>query len=335
MSEVMNIKEFAKVSGYSPASISRAFSNKSRISAATANEIVRLAQEYNFRPNRVSAAAFGHRTHSVGVLLYSLTNSYFIDIYNGIRETMNESSYLTIYQEITGEDNYQTLARLVDHRVDGIIMIDISRCLTPTEKAEIKRMKLLLIMIDHSTAMPEVDQVNTDDDKGGRMLANYLLGLGHRHFISTSLSNPKSNNIRNSSFQEEVKNAGGINEICYLPETPEWKEKFEHDLISQLCRSDRPTAVFAYNDTCALEVYRIARKLNLRIPDDISVVGYADLNIATIMYPELTTVRQDGYAVGQAAARIFMQRLKNPDAPVKSETIPVTLQIRDSCKKLA
>lgn len=330
MPKVMNVKEFAKISGYSPASISRAFSNKSRIASTTANDIMKLARKYHFRPNRASAASFGNRTQSVGILMYTLKTSYFADIFSGIQNVMCKNSYLPIYLETNGENDYHNLSQLIDHRVDGVIMIDISRSLDVAEKMEIDRMKLPLVMIDSQHKMANIDRVDTDDDAGGRMMAEYLLGLGHHHFVAVG---PQCK--RCLSFQTEVEKNGGTVEICFMTEEHGWEKQMGKDLTTILNQPNRPTAIFGSKDNIALEVYKIARDLNLRIPDDVNVVGYADLVVATVMYPELTTVRQDGFVVGQTAARILLQRIINSTIPVKHEVLPVTLQIRNSCSRIS
>jgi DNA-binding LacI/PurR family transcriptional regulator len=330
MPEIMNIKTFAKISGYSPASISRAFSNKSRIAEETANEILRLAEKYHFRPNRAAAASFGNRTQSVGILMYSLKTSYFADIYSGIQAAMDENLHLPIYLEANGQNDYHTLSRLIDHRVDGLIMIDISRSLDVAEKMEIKRMKLPLVMIEPPLKTSGIDWVKTDDDTGGRLLAEYLLKIGHRNFVIVG-----SNGQRCLSFQSAVKKNGGKVKTCTLVGGANFKEKLREELAFVLSRPDRPTAIFCDQDIIAPEVYKIVRKQKLKIPKDISIAGYADLNIASAMYPELTTIRQDGYTVGKMAAELMLQRISNPDMPIKHEIIPVELQIRDSCAHIA
>jgi len=324
MAEVMNIKEFAKITGYSPASISRAFSNKVRVNGKTAAEILRLAEKYNYRPNRASAASFGNRTQSVGVMMHSLNIDYFAGIFRGIQREMLKYSYLAIYQEVFSENsNLQMLQMLIDHRVDGMIMIDLPRDLNKNEKFEISRMKLPVVVIDRPIGFPEdIDSVETDDDTGGRLLAEHLLSLGHRRF--SLYWNPNNPGRRTVSFRAAVERCGGVCEMW------SWATETDEDLIRRFREPDAPTAVFPHNDIIAAYIYKMIRLAGKRIPEDISVVGYSDLALAQQLAPEVTTIRQNGVEVGAAAARLLLDKIYGRCTEVKHEVLPVEFILRAS-----
>lgn len=324
MSEIMNIKEFARITGFSPASISRAFSNRSRVNGKTAEEILRLAEKYNYRPNRASAASFGNRTQSVGVMIHSLNIDYFAAIFRGIQNEMLKHSYLAIYQEVLSEtSNLQTLQMLIDHRVDGMIMIDLPRDLNRNEKFEISRMKLPVVVIDRPLGFPrEIDSVETDDETGGRLLADHLLALGHRRFSLYWL--PSNPGLRMVSFRSTVEKRGGVCELW------NWNTVTDDDLIRRFQSPDAPTAVFPHNDVLAAHLYKLIRSAGRKIPEEISVVGYADLTLAGLLEPELTTIRQDGFEVGRTAAELLLDKIYGRSRQPEHRILPVRLIERNS-----
>mgnify|MGYP003056666911 CR=1 FL=1 len=324
MSDVMNIKEFARITGFSPATISRAFSNRSRVNGKTAEEILRLAERYNYRPNRASAASFGNRTQSVGVMIHSLNIDYFAAIFRGIQSEMMKHSYLAIYQEVLSDaSNLKTLRMLIDHRVDGMIMIDLPRDLNRNEKFEISRMNLPVVVVDRPLGFPEeIDSVETDDETGGRLLADHLLSLGHRRFSLYWV--PSNPGRRMTAFRDAVERCGALCELW------DWKSVSDDDLIRRFRRADAPTAVFPHNDLLAAHLYRLIRAAGRRIPQEISVVGYADLALAELLDPPLTTIRENGFEVGRAAAEILLKRIYGSTEPPVHRRLPVEIKIRSS-----
>lgn len=323
MPEIMNIKEFAQISGYSPASISRTFSNKSRVNQKTAAEIMRLAEKYNYRPNRAAAASFGSRTQSIGVIIYSLERGYYSDVFHAIQEELSNHSFLAIYQELdsTSEKILLTLQRLIDHRVDGLIMVDFQRKLNKRERFEINRMRIPFVYIDSLCyTNSKIDSVCSDDQAGGAMVAEHFLKLGHRHLLIFWPST--KNEIRNLQIKKMIEAAGGVCDT--------WHKESSEELVEIFRRKNHPTAVFGYTDVLSVYLYKIIQMAGLNIPDDVSIVGYGDMPIAKNLYPELTTIRLNGCEIGKRSAQLILDRIYERVQEPRQEMLPVEFILRDS-----
>lgn len=316
----MNIRDFAKICGCTHTTVSCAFSRPEKLREETLRRIMALAEEHNFRPNRAGGASFSGVTKTIGVLNYS--GSYFTDITKGIQAALLGNAYLPIMLTTGWDERLELVRRLVDQRVDGIIMIDPRRELSPKEIREFQTKNIPRVLIEPPAETKE-DWVNTDDYAGGIMAAEHFLRLRHKRFaVIRNLTMERDNMAppRTRGFVDrlEKENLSPI----HIRGTGELKKR--------LVVKNRPTAIFLETDEPAPEVYDIANEVGLTIPEDISVIGYADLGFCDKIRPALTTIRQDGLAVGRQAVELMLKRLKNRDAPPCHVYIPVRLIERDS-----
>ncbi len=332
----MNIREFAQLSGVSTATVSRVFSHDPKVRQTTAERIRKLAEQYDFRPNAVAQSAFNGKTRSIGVLLCSLRTSYFADIAQGIQEVLLPEDYLPIMVSLRGNGDFVSMRRLVDHRVDGIIACISDENFTEAELREIKRFNLPVVTIDAFGQRFFSDNISSDEDACGKLAAEHLISKGHRNICFLS-GNPSPVDLlprflafrsvlaehgvslrKDSVFSSRSKDHGGMTEALR-----EW-----------LKTQSFPCACYCYNDNDARCLYEAAAALGLRIPEDISVVGTADLNFASAMVPKLTTIRQNGVEIGALAAHAML-RLLNADGCIHYKQIStVTLVERDSVTDL-
>jgi LacI family transcriptional regulator len=161
-----------------------------------------------------------------------------------------------------------------------------------------------LVTIDRETTT-HADHVGTDEEMGGQLVAEHLLSLGHRNVAHmTYPSRPGSLARRRESFVKAFERGGGKVDVVQADPA----DHFER-IKQVLSRPKRPTAIFGATDPIAMKAYAAAYELGLKIPDDLSVVGYADFPFAADLAPALTTVRQDPYHIGEVAARILLDRI--------------------------
>lgn len=317
----MNIRDFAKLCGCTHTTVSCAFSRSEKVKPKTRERIMRLAEEHNFRPNRAGGASFNGVTKTIGVLNIPSV-SYFSDITSGIQEGLLKHGYLPIALTTNWDNRLELVRRLVDQRVDGIIMIDPRRELSPQEAREFNTKDIPRVFIDSPTEMAG-DWVNTDDLAGGAMAAEHLLKLGHTRFaVFRSMVTGKVGDI-------PLRTLGFIKRLQKDKVAPLHIHGVA-ELKAALAGKNRPTAIFLEADYSAPELYDAAREAGLAIPEELSVVGYADLDFSDKLRPALTTIRQDGKAVGGQAAELMLRRLKDRNAPSRHVLIPVALIERGS-----
>lgn len=188
-----------------------------------------------------------------------------------------------------------------------------------------------LVTIDRKMLKTHADFVGTDNRAGGRLAAQYLLELGHRRFAHLSaIPEISSSRERWEGFRDEINRALGV-EVDYIAATA-FRERFD-DARSILDRPDRPTAVFAGNDYLAASTLEAARVLGISVPNELSVVGFADLSVAAVSAPPLTTVKQEPFEIGRKAAEMVLDRIRGDRErrrdPQRLEIVP-RLVIRKS-----
>jgi DNA-binding LacI/PurR family transcriptional regulator len=330
-----SLREFSKMAGVSTATVSRVFSKPDTVAPDTRDRLLKLADRMGFRPSAVGRVAFGGRTRSVGVLLPSLTVSHFAQIAMGLQNRFLEDDHLPMILQHDGIDAQRAVRRLVDHKVDAMILNLIHEGFTSHDFEDVIKSGLPVVTLDMVRAGLPYDSVASDDLMGGRLVAEHLLDLGHRHFGFVYFgAGHSSADVRLQGFRQAISERGVAltdQQIVRLDSQYEDREqRLVADLIHMLQRPDRPTAIFASTDYLALSVYEAARSLKIKIPRDLSVIGYANLNFSTSIDPPLTSVSQNGYQIGTEAARLVLKRLEHPKGQSINVLIPTALVLRHS-----
>ncbi len=318
---MISLRDFAEKAGVSRMTVSRAFSGSDKIAAATKERLVRLAEKYDFRPCAVRPSARTGRTRSIGVLCPGYGGlSYFHSIGRGIQDELLASGYLPILLTVEAENFRSCFNRLVDHRIDGIIIQSIPAQLTEQDLGYFDRHGIPAVLLNDMKGSGH-DSVSTDDQMGGRMAARHLLDSGHRK-IAVCIS-AQGFEPRVKSFLAELAKSG----------IPKYKTRIIrhdpgrfHDGLIQ----DGTTAIFAVNDLVALDLYGAAYRSGMRIPADLSIIGYANLEFCPRLSPPLTTIQQNGYMEGIEAARLVIRRLKGDKSPPQTVRVPTKLVVRES-----
>ncbi|MCX7935447.1 MAG: substrate-binding domain-containing protein, partial [Planctomycetota bacterium] len=265
----------------------------------------------------------------------NLRVSYFVDIAHGIQNELLAVDCLPILLDLVQDDERKGIRRLIEHRVDGMILSIVDESIHMAEIREILQVDLPLVLVDREVMACTCDFVGVDDVAGGRLAGEHLAALGHKIFGFCYYGEGSSTcDARLEGFRQGLAQSGLVlrNEnIVRLPaREPDRETHFYNDLLALLRRPDRPTAIFAPTDLLARRVYCAAREVGLSIPSDLSVIGYADLEFAAYLEPPLTTIRQDGKEVGRQAARLMLQRLEQEMRPPQRILLPVTLVPRRS-----
>lgn len=234
-----------------------------------------------------------------------------------------------------GGDELDQIHRLVDRRVDGVILWPSFAQLFVEHVHEFSSRNLPVVTIDHQLP-PEFnsDFVGSDEASGGRMVAEHLYALGHRRFGHLAAPSIATWALaRRRSFEDAINGMPGASVIT-LQAPPGETGLGIGPAREMLSRPDRPTAVFAASDWYAKTVYEAARELDLNIPDDLSVVGFSDDGFAVEMSPQLTTVRQPAYEIGRRAAEVVLGRsMGSIRDRGRHEELPVSLIVRASSKE--
>jgi LacI family transcriptional regulator len=267
------------------------------------------------------------RTHAVGVIMPSSMH-FHGQVARGIHDELVTNDFVPIQLWMspstdTKNTELEQIHRLVDRRVDGMIVFPIDVSVPDVHFREIWQRNIPLVTVDRETTT-HADHVGTDEEVGGRAAAEHLLSLGHKRFAHVTFPNRTGNVARRGdAFIQAVKSAGGTCEVIAGP-----ADDLLEPIRKVLSRSNRPTAIFATMDPMAMKVYGAAASLGLQIPRDLSVVGYADFPFANDLVPPLTTVRQDPYQMGLRAARLLLDRIldrASGDTPKRIHLTPMLI----------
>jgi len=328
------IKDIARLAGVSQSTVSKALNDRPDVSAETKRRIREIAREHDFVPNAFGKGLKRRLTENIGVIfcreLHPLSgNPFYSRVLEGIEAeaTLNNFSLvLHIILETTRTD----LPKMVRERqVDGVILIG-----TFSEEfiQRILATKMHLVFVDPKRVYENAHQVLIDNEHGAFLATQYLIECGHRRigFISGDLSRLsfrqrfdgylKALSYHKVPFDERLIRTGGL------------ENGYDH--VRDLLTHEQVTAIFSANDINALYGYKAIRDLGLRIPEDISVVGFDDIELAHITTPPLTTVRVYKEELGSIAVRTLLRLVRKQSGEPATTIVPVRLIERESVRKL-
>jgi LacI family transcriptional regulator len=336
-------RAIGELAGVSQATVSLVLAGRKVNSEETRQRVLSAAKELRYRPNLLVHGMQTGKSKMIGVMAPPY-DYYWSRILYGIHDELAENDYVPITvwpthngREVEASNGYETdelsqIHRLLDRRVDGVILWPPTASLFSEHVAEFSSRDLPMVTIDHILPSTfHADSVGSDEGLGGQLVAEYLCKLGHRrigHIAGPTVTSWGS--LRRRAFEKALASCPGA--TCLTSEAPAGHPTLATDVIREmLLREDRPTAIFAASDLLAKVVYRVAAKLNLSITRDLTVVGYSDDDFAAELNPPLTTVRQDAYQVGRRAAEIVIDRASGGgERRAMHAMLPVSLIIRES-----
>ncbi|GAB4196252.1 MAG: LacI family DNA-binding transcriptional regulator [Phycisphaeraceae bacterium] len=307
----VTLKEIAEKAGVSLTTVSIALGSEGRISEATRKRIRALAEELGYRPNLLVQGIQTGKTRTVGVLM-QIESVFDSLIFRGIHEVLADSDYVPLVLTPSPKvDELRQIHALIDRRVDGILLNPSGEAMWEGHLGEAIERKVPVVALDTEVQSftPHIDFVGTDDEAGGRRAAEILYEHGHRRAaVITLASYPQPPFFRRRSFEQRFSELGANCIAITLP----WEAREEiSDLIRDMFEAKhRPTAVFATTDPIAEQVYEVAKSLGLKIPEDVSVIGFADEPISRFLTPKLSTFRQDPIGIGRRGAELLLLRIE-------------------------
>lgn len=315
------LKQIAEETGLSLMTVSRAVNGRSGVSQEARDRVLSAARKFKYRPNALGRALRSGRSNTVGVIARP-TNAFNSQVIIGIHDHLAEAGIVPMIQFCpaggeTADAELELVHRLVDLRVDGLIfwpapMTRAADHVPDLYFREVWERGLPLVAINRSMPNTHADFSGTDDEYGGRLAAEHLLALGHRRIAHLGGPDISTYADRRRGFEQALESYGGVE---FTFEQSSQDEAYEHAIsLLQRPASSRPTAVFASSDYFAVGVYDAAATLGLGIGSDVSVVGFADVDVASVLRPRLTTVRQDAVSIGRNAAKLLLDRLDQPSA---------------------
>jgi LacI family transcriptional regulator len=318
-SSVPRLKDVARAANVSLAAASRILrGDRERFGEETCRRVLEASRELGWRRNLLVNGMQTGRTRTVGVMIPPF-DSFWVSVLSGIHESLSASDYLPItvwtgsldqmpFFEKDEVEGLRMINRLLDRRVDGLIMWPPFSEAYYHHFPEFVERRVPVAVIDHYSTV--ADSVETNEEQAAAVVAAHLLGLGHRRIACLSSRETPSQTWaikRRGSFEEAVRQQADAT-------VKSWKLNVRGsngvEVAREILRDElRPTAVFGVSDHEAVYVHQAAVELGLKIPRDLSVVGFADLDFAATMEPPLTTMRQKPFQIGSLAAQLILDRV--------------------------
>ncbi|MER7485838.1 LacI family DNA-binding transcriptional regulator [Streptomyces sp. NPDC126497] len=310
----MTITDVARHAGVSTAAVSKVLRNAYGVSPAMREKVTAAITELGYRPHAAARGMRG-RTYTIGVLLDNVRNAFFADILDGIQDELRTSEY-TVLIGAAGfepEEQARTIRSMVDRQMDGLVLIAPG---TPRDEILTTAASTPTVVIGHHDAADSHDSVVDADDIGAGLVVDHLVSLGHRDIALVSAPGTKANRWKRtpeivlSDGYLDAMQRHGLTEYARVHHAA-YSDDGGFKVGMTLLTADRPpTAVMTGADVAALGIYRAAHELGLRIPDDLSLVGYNNTALAALAPVQLTSVDQAGHTMGSAAARMLIERVE-------------------------
>jgi LacI family transcriptional regulator len=337
----VSLKQIANATNLSITTVSRVLRKKGEISEETRQRVMKVATDLNYRPNLLIQGIQTGVTGNVGVMIPPC-DYFWIEVLKGVHDGLTERNFAPINlwdeSEFAQADQegfvLKQMHRLIDRRVDGVILYPRVSEVYGSHLDELESRELPVVTLDHE--LDFADSVATDERLGAKLIAEHLYQLGHRRIghLTGDLRWTWAK-LRRKYFEDNLSNLPGTQ--CMTVIGYDEADKMPAIARQLLSANPRPTAIFACSDWVAFGIYRVAAEMNIRIPEDLSIVGYSDSPYITQMvHPPLTSIRQRPRQMGLKAAEMVLDRIEKKDIQEKRNRVIMDCEliIRGSTRKL-
>ncbi len=324
-----NISDVARRAGVSTATVSR-FLRGQRVRAEAA--ILQAVEELGYRPAAAARSLRSGVHYAIAVVVPDVTNPFFAGLVKGIESVCRGGPY-NVFLVNTDESSEleDTVVADIMQRVDGIILAPATeQDKTPTR---IKRAGLPVVFVDRELPGERFDSVMVDNPGGARAAADYLVGLGHdRIAVISGPLNTTPGRERHEAFVQAVEDLGGAVAEEYS-QIADFRESGGYQaMLRLLALPSPPTAVFCANNLMTVGALKALNSMRVRVPQELSIVGFDDLDLAPLLWPPLTVIDRPTVQQGVLAARLLLARLAGQGSPEPQRVVlSTTLLERASC----
>ena len=319
--------DVAKHAGVSQATVSR-FLNGHPVSDEMQAAITRAIADLGYRPNHAARSLVTNQTRVIAVVLGDLLNGYYGELYTTIHAALTQHGFRPLVMEGRVSVPNGPGQLLSEVQADGVIVA--TSLMRPEQERVIIDQQLPTVMLNR-TSFKSVDNVGTENHLGGMLAARHLLSLGHQRLgMIVGPAGADAVVARSAGFCEELAKSG-----MSLDEGDIDPAGFDYHLahaaaIRMLSRTRRPSAIFCHNDQLAIATLNAATALGIKVPEELSVVGFDDVGMAAWERFSLTTIKQPIQEIAACAVDLLMARLNDRQRPVQSFTLPCRLIQRGS-----
>jgi LacI family transcriptional regulator, repressor for deo operon, udp, cdd, tsx, nupC, and nupG len=327
---MLKMEDVAKVANVSTATVSRVLANNKNVSQKTRERVMEVINQLEYKPNRLAANFRKKSSETIAVILPDIANPFFSEIVKGFRdEALNNGYQILLCDTGNSTDQEAEFVELVKEKfVDGIIL---ATARMPKEEIYKLSQEIPVVLACEYIESYEIPTVSIDNVTAAREATEFLAKQGHQRIgcitgpLDVILSRDRVKGYRQALLLNELP----IHD--FLIQEGDFSVKSGFDIMMKLLASEeKPTAVFASSDEMAVGVIKACKNKGLRIPEDISVIGFDDVPLCTLVEPEITTIHQPKYEMGCEAMKMLLTMIGTNDLNQKRIVLPHQLIIRQS-----
>ena len=331
----ITIKDIARESGVNISTVSRALNDAYGVHQETRGHVLAVAARLNYHPNRIARGLKTRRSHTLGLIVSDIRNPFFAEVARGVEDAARAGGcdLVLCNSDLDPRKQMEYVASLLEKQVDGILMNSVAN-LSLKQQDQLAASGAPIVLLNRSAARKSFSTVCADNEAGGVMAAQYLLRLGHQNIAH--LTGPRRHGSltdRARGFLRVLKATNPPRKLTVLHGENSFLGgcALAHKLLAQ---QPEVSAIFAANDLMAFGAIRAMLELGRRIPEDISLIGFDNVELAGVVHPPLTTIHQPKYDMGRAAVETLLRLARNKDKPVREHLLlGVELIERESCRQ--
>jgi DNA-binding LacI/PurR family transcriptional regulator len=328
-----NMKDIAKTARVSLGTVSHVLNNTANVRAPLRKRVLDAVEAVGYQPSQLARGLRRDKTNVIGMVIPDITNPFFPAVVRGAEDTAFSNGYRLILCN-TDNDHSKELVHLTELRTylpAGLIVIPSNFSDLTAQAESYRRAGTGVVCVDRLPRNWAGDSVTANNEEGALEATRHLIQMGHMRLAMIvgpqHLTNAKD---RLKGFKKAIREAKISISTEYIQETTFDKQGGYTKTLLLLRLIPRPTAIFAGNDMIALGILRAIRESRLRCPEDISIMGFDDLDLAEATHPPLSSVSQSGYQLGTTAAHILIERLHGDRSPAKHIVLKTSLSLRNS-----
>lgn len=330
------MKDVARLAGVSTSTVSHVINKNRFVSESIADKVNAAVEQLNYAPSALARSLKLNQTRTIGMLLTASSNPFYSEVVRGVERSCYERGYSLILCNTDGdaERMNRSLETLLQKRVDGLLIMCTENH-RPSKDAISRYPSLPIVMMDWSPFEGSIDVIQDNALLGGEMATDYLIRHGYSRIACiTGPLDKTTAQERLNGYRQAMKKAG----LEILPGYEVSSDfEFGGGLVAMeqlLMLPEPPHAVFASNDAMAVGVYQALYQRGLRVPDDVAVVGYDDIQLAQYLMPPLTTIHQPKDSLGELAVDALLHRLQEPESEPQVLVLTPELVVRQSVGSL-
>lgn len=337
MNSLATIKDIAKLAGVSITTVSKVINNYPDIGQETRKKVIKIMEKANYRPNAIARSLSTNKSNSIGVFIHfhpsrGLHHIFFHEVLFALETKLGKKGYDFVYfSDLKWKKTCNYLAKCLNRHIDGAVLMGVS---VDDNLDELLQSEIPVVLLDLDISGNNASYITSDNVSGAKQVVNHLYKLGHQNIgmIAGEVTFPTK--CRSKGFLEEINNLHMTTKTDWIVNTSYSEEGGYKAMTEMLKRKDLPTAFFCHSDMIAIGAMKAIKDTGYSVPDDFSIIGFDDVEISSYINPNLTTIKQDTYLMGDTAADILQTMMNNPDKTSNPFVLPVELVVRESCKKI-